>query len=360
MDNLGRGCACNNITEIAPQNNEALYPAPLQSTDVSDPCNIRVELIKFKPRWDEPKAECGEVTSIIACPEHKDDIKLISHRCFNPACPECCNAWISREVRQVVKRLRQAENLYRIEGLNIGEPKHVTISPPQDYARELMKTKEGYKKLRTEANKMLKKLCCLGGTLTPHAWRFKKDTRKWELEPHFHSICYGFLMDSDLFEKETGWVYKNISAVNKKKNPGYVMDIGNTMAYILDHCTLFYEELHKRRTFDTVTMFGILSNNKLKIKERYRLEETVKCKAVVEGNNSGSLECGKEFHKYTGWEIIENEMVLDGLIDEGIYTQIEEIVKYEIVRDSCFYRWDSKEKKRTKARFKLKRQSKLF
>lgn len=351
MDKLGLGCACDDITEIAPQNNEALlYPAPLQSTDI--------ELIKFMPRWDEAKESCGEVTSVIACPEHLDNIKLISHRCFNPACPECCDAWIGREVSKVVKRLHQAEKLYRKEGLNIGEPKHITISPPQDYARELMKTKEGYKKLRSEANKMLKKLCCLGGTLSPHAWRFKKDTKKWELEPHFHSIGYGYLMDSDLFEKETGWVYKNISAVNKKKNPDYVMDIGDTMAYILDHCVLFYEELHERRPFDCVTMFGILSNNKLKIKERVMIDQTIKCKVVIEGENDGSLECGREYHKYTGWE--SENIDIKQLVDEGLYTQIEEIVWYEIVRDSSFYRWDSKKKKRSKAKFKLKRQVKLF
>lgn len=382
MDNSGLGCACNDITEIAPQINEELYPASLeQSKDISSETNDMYAILKF-PGWDELEfgSLCGKIIAIETCEHHPEESKYITNRCFDPKCPICYISWIGREIKKSKNILLEAKQLYSEKGLNLGEIKHIIISPPQEQAIELIETIGGIRKLRTDCTDFLTKIGALGGLIVFHAYKvkepfkktfgiYKKDGGKgglWDwiisndlldeavyLAPHFHSLLYGFLKDSDLVmddfynNKRTnrfnGWIYKN-------KEPSGVdsRDIQATISYQLNHCTLVYKNIYEKRPVYAVTWFGLLSYNKIGIikEKRQVITEYPVCKT-----------CGKPIHQFVD-KIQDNIFVPKWLRDnpENLFTfcylhDLGEVKtkiiidEYEIKRNSWYYRWKKKKRK---------------
>lgn len=382
MDNLGLGCACNDITEIAPQNNEELYPASLeQSKGISSETNDMYAILKF-PGWGklEYGSLCGKVIAIETCENHPEESKFIVNRCFDPQCPFCYESWIGREIRTSKNILLEAKQLYSEKGLNLGEIKHIIVSPPQAPAIEQIETIGGIRTLRADCREFLTKIGALGGLIVFHAYKvkepfkktfgiYKKDGGKgglWDwimandllneavyLAPHFHSLLYGFLKDSDLVvddfynNKRTnrfnGWIYKN-----KEPDVDGFRDIAATISYQLNHCTLVYKNIYEKRPVHALTWFGLLSYNKIGI-----IKETKKPIPVYPVCKT----CGEPIHKFVD-KINDDIFVPEWLRDNPEYLfsfcylhDLGEVkheiifAEYEIKRNSWYYRWKKKKRK---------------
>lgn len=166
--------------------------------------------------------------------------------CHRQVCPICWKEWASREVDRASQRLRA----FSLKG-RILKPIHVTVSVPHaDYALSL-------EKMRVKVYRALKKVHFLGGMMIFHPKRKDKQTNSWYFSPHFHVIGYGWLLDVRQNYLFSGYVVKNIGV---RKN------IEGVIWYQLSHAGV--DSKHH-----TITWFGALSYNKLRVK--YEKEECV-------------------------------------------------------------------------------------
>lgn len=177
---------------------------------------------------EQTNDKCGQWTHPLSCPNygqitldgHKHDRYVVQHSCHNPNCPICYESWASRLSGTAADRIIQAMGLYHRAGIMLKQVRHFMFSPPQAWAIDLIKTKEGAKQLRTEAIKIAKKAGVRGAAMIFHPFRqndprensFKEDMPPWVWyeSPHFHFVGEGWLKPSDVFYAATGWVYENI------------------------------------------------------------------------------------------------------------------------------------------------------
>lgn len=388
MDNLGYGASCiaphvvhdphknDSISALEQSKGISSEIKPVSYTGVIDiPSILRI------PGWDEKGDLCGEVIAVETCPDHPENVKFISHRCFDPKCEFCYGSWIGREIKSANDRLLEAETLYAKQGFNLGNIKHITISPQQtDDVKEQIKTIEGIRKLRTDCKDYLIRLGSLGGLIIFHAWRVKKFYQRkfaiykkrggegalWDwirakdllneavyVSPHFHCLQYGYLKDSDLAQEDflnnkrinrfNGWIYKNIEPDVEGGR-----DIKRTVAYQLNHSTLTYSNIYEKRPIHAVTWFGLLSYNKVgKDKEKSRVDYIYpECEI-----------CQKPIHKFVDKEHDdiyvpehlrenpENLFIFCNLHDLGEVKRKMVICVFNIKRGSWYYRWRKKKRK---------------
>jgi hypothetical protein len=263
--------------------------------------------------WRLPKSNqcqtdeyCGSGFKAVSCPEHREKAEPIVNYCYNPLCPVCGDAWAAREAKRAAERLSAARGLYMAVGVDLGEIRHIVLSPPQGWAVELMKSKAGFEQLRREAYKVLRANGFYGGAVVFHPYRTKGGIR---LGPHFHILGYGYLKKADIFHEETGWIYKN---------KGERESVEGTISYLLSHAGLgFYAE---DQHFHSLTWFGYLSYNKL-------------CKDVVERSEEIPVceICGAQKHLYK-YVYSEPGGSLDwsAAEDQGVYTQRHERQRYRL------------------------------
>ena len=67
----------------------------------------------------------------------------------------------------------------------------IVFSPPQELAKCMMQTYEVFDILQRYVDDTIPNLGGEAGVTVFHPWRQKEDF--WELSPHFHVLCYGFL-----------------------------------------------------------------------------------------------------------------------------------------------------------------------
>lgn len=236
------------------------------------------------PSNGEQKDDCGQWVHPLSCPNHaqqtitgeKHDRFVVMHTCDRPDCPVCYTTWATKSSKRATDRLFESMKLYRKEGFNLGKLKHVVFSPNQAESKELIKTKSGYKKLKSNAIKLMKKVGLKGGVLIFHPFR-QNDPREsnfslsipayvWYLSPHFHVVGVGFLQKSNEFYDETGWTYKQMEDR---------VTIQGTIKYTLTHCGI-------SDNFYALTYFGVFSYNKVVIDEEIITDEPIKCRACGE------------------------------------------------------------------------------
>jgi hypothetical protein len=259
--------------------------------------------------------KCGEWTHPLSCPNHDSkqitlegviahDRYVATHSCHNPNCPVCYESWASRQAVNSSDRLIQAIGLYKHEGYVIGRVNHITFSPPQEMAKDLIRTSGGSRTLRTMAKDMAKRAGVRGGAMIFHPFRqndprennYREDLKPyvWYESPHFHVIGFGWLKKSDEFYNETGWIYKNI---------GRRETIKGTIKYTLTHCGI-------ADGFQAVTYFGLFSNNKIVVDKIEKVTEAIKCRG-----------CGEALHLY-GKRAGDNGYEVDWNDDKGVYLQV--------------------------------------
>ncbi len=269
-------------------------------------------IFRLPGQGEQTNDKCGQWSHPLSCPNHGQmtlegkhhDKFVVMRSCHNPDCPICSESWSSRQAKNSADKSIQAYGLYKKEGFILGKIKHVVFSPPQDLAKELIRTPGGAKTLRSMAIKMVKKAGVVAGAIIFHPFR-QNDPREdnytenmpayvWYESPHFHVVGVGYLKKSDEFYASTGWIYKNI---------GRRETVKGTIKYTLTHCGI-------ADGFQAVTYFGLFSNNKVVIDKIEKVTEPIKCQA-----------CGEALHLYSLKDTDEG-LEVDWDDDLGVYLHV--------------------------------------
>jgi len=216
------------------------------------------------------KESCGK-WKIIGCLEsdlHYNRggfIKKTLQHCNYKGCRKCATNSMQREAQAITNRLMTFCNLKNNRKIYLKENRsrillHNIISIPFD-EHSLYLTKDGRKKLRTKAIKILKDFDIDGGVMIDHPYRFSKDLESARLSPHLHLVVTGWLDGQrvkELYEK-TGWIVTNVSTIETWN------DCYNLAKYLLSHSAVFMKEDGKRSAEHSVRYFGECHNKKFKV-----------------------------------------------------------------------------------------------
>jgi hypothetical protein len=295
-------------------------------------------IFRLPGQQEKANDNCGKWLRALSCPDFKQmtlenvphDRYVVKHTCYGSDCPICYDSWASRAASRANDRILQAIDLYRKAGYKIetttgryliGRIDHVVFSPPQDQAKELIRTLGGARTLRSKAVGVMKNAGMAGAALIFHPFR-QNDSREpnfnpnmpegvWYESPHFHAVGCGYLHKSDDVYEATGWAYKKMERRES---------IQGTLKYTLTHCGIADGWL-------ALTYFGLFSNNKVVIDTIEKTIEPVKCKA-----------CGKDLLEYS---IIEKDGIEDACWEDkplGVYTHTVVKKTYKL-RDKMKWVW---------------------
>ena len=167
----------------------------------------------------------------IACSEDREHYaKGRRMHCWSLHCPSCMNDEALRTGTQVEEHLLSYRVLMEKQGADPGPLGHWAISPPQDDAKEMMQTIDGYNGLRKHIEERLMDCGAKTGVLVFHPW--KQGTDMWRLAPHFHSVLFGFIDTDGFRESDPGLVIKKVHKDECMES------IGQTVAYLMTHAGL--------------------------------------------------------------------------------------------------------------------------
>jgi len=232
----------------------------------------------------EIKSTCSQYLRGISCLDFNDwedghIRKVHLKRCHNPACSLCWRTWVNREAYNSTKRLIAGTKL---SGYKKSHIRHISYSADIDtYFDPLEVKNDGSCKINLqELNqylkmgiKVIKKSGIHGGIRILHLFRKNKGDKGWRFGAHLHILGWGYLKPVKDFYNETGWIYKNLGSRDS---------IQATIAYQLDHTSLFYPDFRdfylKRRKKHAISYFGDLGYSKVIIKDEYIKEELLICK----------------------------------------------------------------------------------
>ena len=317
------GISPSSISEIASQNDSSSSLLPF------DPDS---EIFFWElPHSGQSSPSCGQFSGmIISCPNDLNHhVKYCKFHCDRPDCPVCCEYWAHRGAKRATERLSNANVLYHQSGHDLGQIRHIILSPPQDQAINLLQSKQGSLKLRKLANDILRAHGFLGGCIIFHPFRklvyfngkwideesannYQRKALKnlqdpptnWVWGPHYHIIGWGYLTKSDdFFDQTDGWIYKNL---------GPRKSVFATISYLLSHAGLAYTvsskspledrigqevclnhhqiildntqshlddrpTLTKRLVFQSLRWLGIVSYSKICVDHIEKIEEYIEC-----------------------------------------------------------------------------------
>jgi hypothetical protein len=164
-------------------------------------------------------------------------VQMKKRTCLRAECPVCYEKWAGKEAEKIAWRLSAWSGHGKII--------HVVASPK-------LKRGVAFNRLRAECYRILRKHGVLGGSVIFHPFRQLKNSKRWYLSPHFHVLGYGWVVKTKEGYENHGWVVKNI---------GIRKTVSGTALYQLSHCGI-------RKNFHSVTWFGHLSYNKLRVPPR--------------------------------------------------------------------------------------------
>ena len=216
------------------------------------------------------KESCGK-WKIAGCLQdhlHKEGGGYISKRimrCNNKGCRKCATSAIKREARAITNRLMTFCNLKNNRKVYLKKNRarilhHDVVSIPYN-EQSLFLTKDGRKKLRSKALKILKQFDIDGGVMIDHPYRFTEGLESARFSPHLHLIVTGWL-DGQLVKQvyeETNWIIKNVSVLESFN------DCYNLSKYLLSHSAVFMKQEGKRSSEHSVRYFGECHNKKFKV-----------------------------------------------------------------------------------------------
>lgn len=265
---------------------------------------ISSEFAVVLPRQGQSYSTCGTVKAVHKTIED-NCIDIFHHHCNRPECPcqYCQDHMLSFEAHKDADRLIEMSNLYHKLGIDLGWPYHLILSPPQEPAKKLCETPDGYKKLRSEGIAFAKSIGVKGGVLMVHAYRIKGEIETsddllpdyepnsradmlhkagygigkcgkgslWDgvfadalnlgsayeylyLSPHFHIHGYGFLDNARVVYDKTGWIYKKGDKLKKYEA------LSGSIRYALSHCTRL--EVYGVVVSKSDSWFGDMAYNK--------------------------------------------------------------------------------------------------
>lgn len=264
----------------------------------ADPYPAKGTKVKYErptiPGMGRSYLNCGEFIKLVYC-ETCDYSKKIFRSCDRCFCPTCWNTWARKEKDRIMARLYGYDAAYaKVKGARMHRLRDTMISPPQVYARDLVRSEEGCRKLKKQAIALLRRFG-VGGSLLYHERRIRNDIKPllgkvdakpdekfWDLirrdalciggldaysyiAPHFHVLGFGnrFVNGGEVYAK-TGWLWKN------KGNIDNEAVLAKKALYMLNHCAV-------KEGKQAVTWFGALSYNKLKKHAGEPVEVVVIC-----------------------------------------------------------------------------------
>ena len=315
----------------------------------------------------EPLDTCCDVTGYISCPDGHFKIPL-KDSCQRVECPECFMDWARKAAHRISDRLRGVRSAYyhtrRDEFGKVRSFRHFVFSPPQDLLSEDSTLDQAYALWRSfwRTYKPL-----YGGCVIYHPYRISDEAERglaaymkargedktdefyergglWQLAradvlglgsfrayftwgPHFHVIGFGYAPKSDVFERETGWVYKNVgdrgAKVRIDKKSGTIVDeVELTARYQLSHAGVERGKSGKFR--DAYRWFGICDG------KHCRLVKNSKGGAVIRLTVDSVLVCPACGRKLTfETDCITGEVVLS---DHDLYLMDEYGINSAMIR----------------------------
>lgn len=300
--------------------NKSIFRLPGQKEQTNDKCGKWVHPLKC-PNTSQTTLEGGI----------KHDQFVAQHSCHKPDCPICYESWASRQASNTADRLIQAVKLYRKAGYKIETPNgsriigridHVVYSPPQDLAKQLIRTPGGARTLRSMAIDKIRSSGMVAGAIIFHPFRQNDPDEpnfnpeipvyEWYESPHFHVVGCGYLRKSNEFYDITGWAYKKMERRETIKG---------TIKYTLTHCGI-------ADGFQALTYFGLFSNNKIVVESIEKITEPIKCRA-----------CGEALHLFRINETSEGVEV-DWNEDLGVYLHVVVKKTYALNKKKLKYVYD--------------------
>lgn len=237
---------------------------------------VRKHAVKQKTPlvWDLPGHGkfgngCGQISGVISCPQVHRPKPIFDH-CWSPGCPHCSWDTTMRKGAEIGGRLNAYDHLRpRSPNFQVKQCwQHVSISPPQKPAKNLMGSLEGYKHLKDTAIEILRQhLGAVGGVLVFHPFRQNGEDdynnklttgntgniNDWRTAPHFHAIVMGFFNPDQIkdIHTDSGWVVHSIRA-HLDEN-----DRLATSCYVMTHAGV--GSVEGRRNLQSYSYFGELT-----------------------------------------------------------------------------------------------------
>jgi hypothetical protein len=216
------------------------------------------------PGQGQPYEWCGQWYWIGHFKKDKLHWVRVKRSCHRFECPVCWHDWQKREARAGARRL----NSYSIDFRR--RMVHYVLSPPGDVPHKLRE----FRRNRQEAYRIAKSRGIRGGIIIYHERACRYYDEKVYTESHsgfhgshWHIIGDGWLHSVAELYKKDGWIVKNL----RIRRRGGVF---HTLTYLLDHCLRAFStgakgiDCHIAKVrIHTVTWFGVLSYNKLKIEK---------------------------------------------------------------------------------------------
>ncbi len=165
------------------------------------------------------------------CPDHPEHfIKGKRRHCWSLHCPSCMNDTALKHGVKIERQLLAYRKLSEKQGSDVGQIGHWVVSPPQELAKCMMQTYEDFDRLQKYVDDALMSIGGKAGVTVFHPWRQRDD--RWELSPHFHVLCYGFLRTKEFLRENPGWIIKKVHPRER------IRSIRHTAAYLSTHMGL--------------------------------------------------------------------------------------------------------------------------
>lgn len=216
--------------------------------------------------WDIPGhgktgRGCGRIRSVTAC-ENGDYFQPVMCHCWRLSCPHCWWDTAKRKSAEICERLDAYGKIAPLTARDCWQ--HVVVSPPQDTAKNLMCSSEGYAHIRLAATSLIRDLGITGGAIIFHPYRENGEddynnriqtgndgqSGHWRTAPHFHIVGYGFIPSEKVAEtyERTGWIVKSVrSHLGKNDRIG-------VLNYLLTHVGI--GRIENRRNVQSFQYFG--------------------------------------------------------------------------------------------------------
>ncbi len=146
---------------------------------------------------------------------------------------------------------------------------HAVVSPPQDWAKSMITTKQGLDEMYDRAISLISSLGVQAGLIACHPWRRNKNdlfgdgtdapSFVWRSGPHFHIVGWGYLDWKEISRSYTdnGWLIKEIKPESER------LSLSGTIGYILSHVglpTAVYKDGRPSRQMKSFRYFGDFAN----------------------------------------------------------------------------------------------------
>lgn len=280
-----------------------------------------------------------ELLKITCSANGEADILLASSiHCWRLPCPHCGWDTCVRKAREVHERIMVYRQLQLSTERRLV---HVVVSPPQDVALRMIRTREGTELLWKTVFDVLKRFHVETGAVVLHPWREESDVHDdgsrspseiWRPGPHFHCLGFGYVPEdmTAAFAADTGIVVKVVHDDADIVSPAVMF------AYLLTHAGLAHPVRAEGlgRQMKAFRYFGGLSNGEVARIAEVRLAHRATCPRcgnslvycddhmtpVTSTHKTGIFTTRRHRKEETGsWRRFESDFVehMDSFAEEG-------------------------------------------